>query len=84
MASTAKRREDALRWLRRFEAADEVERAATIRDGPRPEWSIAISLSLIESARAAGFLSPSALAIRAREDEAVRRTWERLRAGLSK
>jgi hypothetical protein len=84
MASTAKRREDALRWLRRFEAAEEVERAAVIKDGPRPDWSIAISLSLIESARAAGFLSTSALAIRAREDEEVRRTWDRLRAGLAK
>jgi hypothetical protein len=84
MASTAKRREDALRWLRRFEALEEVERAATMRDGPRPEWSVAISLSLIESARAAGFLSPAALALRAREDEAVRSIWDRLRAGLSK
>ena len=90
MASTEKKsgtgtsREDALRWLRRFEAAEEVERVAATRDGPRPEWSIAISLSLIESARAAGFLSTSALAIRAADDEPVRQTWERLRAGLSK
>jgi hypothetical protein len=90
MASTEKKsgtgasKEDALRWIRRFEAAEEVDRAAAMRDGPRPEWSIAISLSLIESARAAGFLSTSVLAIRAAEDEPVRRTWDRLRAGLSK
>jgi hypothetical protein len=77
-------KEDALRWLRRFEAAEEVERVARRREGPRPEWSIAISLSLIESARAAGLLSPSAIALREREDEAVRRTWDRLRAGLPK
>jgi hypothetical protein len=90
MASTTKKsgggagREAALRWLLRFEAAAEVDRVAARRIGPRPEWSIAISLSLIESARAAGFLSTSALATRAAEDEAVRRTWDRLRAGLSK
>jgi hypothetical protein len=90
MSSTSRKpakgasREDALRWLRRFEAAEEVERVAARREGARPEWSIAISLSLIESARAAGFLSPSSLAVRAAEDESVRRTWDRLRAGLSK
>jgi hypothetical protein len=90
MASTRKKfgtvasREDALRWIRRFEAVEEVDRVAARRDGPRPEWSIAISLSLIEAARAAGFLSPSTLALREAEDEAVRRTWDRLRAKLPK
>ncbi|MGH9324861.1 MAG: hypothetical protein ACRD3V_33885 [Vicinamibacteria bacterium] len=77
-------KEDALRWIRRFEAAEEVDRAAARRDGPRPQWSIAMSLSLIEAARTAGFLSPSALALREAEDQAVRRTWDRLRAGLPK
>jgi hypothetical protein len=39
---------------------------------------------LIEAARAAGFLSPSALAIRESDDEAVRLTWDKLRARLRK
>jgi hypothetical protein len=74
-------RDDVLRWLGRFE---EAERTAAMRNGPRPEWSIAISLSMIDAARAAGFLSRSSLSIRAAEDAAVRRTWQRLRVGLSK
>ena len=87
MSSTAKgglSREDALRWLERFDAVAEMDRAAEKERGARPQWSIEISLSLIEAARAAGFLSPTALAIRESEDEGVRRTWERLRAGLRK
>jgi hypothetical protein len=47
---------EARRWIQRFEAAEELDQAAARREGPRPEWSIAISLSLIEAARAAGFL----------------------------
>jgi hypothetical protein len=77
-------KDEARRWLRRFEAAEEIDRAAARREGPRSRWSIAMALSLIEAARAAGFLSPSALATRESEDEAVRRTWDKLRAGLSK
>jgi len=85
MSSTAKgslSKEDALRWLERFEAVAEIDQAAEKKREARPQWSIEISLSLIEAARAAGFLSPSALAIREFENEAVRRTWDRLRAGL--
>jgi hypothetical protein len=90
MGSTARKspgilaKDEARRWLQRFEAIEEVDRAAARREGPRPQWSIATALSLIETARAAGFLSASALAIRESEDEAVRGTWDRLRAGLSK
>jgi hypothetical protein len=87
MSSTAKgslSKEDALRWLERFDAAAEMDRADERKRGARPQWSIEISLSLIEAARAAGFLSSAALAIRESEDEGVRRTWERLRDGLRK
>ncbi len=87
MSSTAKgslSKEVAQRWLERFEAVAEIDQAAERKQGARPQWSIEISLSLIEAARAAGFLSPSALAIRESEDEGVRRTWDRLRDGLRK
>ncbi len=85
MSSAAKgnlSKKDALRWLERFEAAAEIDRIAEKKRGARPQWSIEISLSMIEAARAAGFLSPAALAIRESEDEAVRRTWDRLRGRL--
>ncbi len=77
-------KEEARGWLERFEAAAEIDRLAEKARGPRPQWSIERSLSLIEAARAAGFLSPAALATRESEDEAVRRTWDKLRAGLRK
>jgi hypothetical protein len=87
MSSTAKgtvSKEGARRWLESFERVAEIDRAADEEQGARPQWSIEISLSLIEAARAAGFLSPSALATRESEDEGVRRTWDRLRHGLQK
>jgi len=87
MSSTAKgslSKEGAQRWLEKFEAVAAMDQAAEKKRGARPRWSIVISLSLIEAARAAGFLSPSALATRESEDEAVRRTWDRLRARLRK
>lgn len=87
MSSIAKgslSKEDARRWLERFEAVAEIDQAAEKEQGARPQWSIGISLSLIEAARVAGFLSPSVLAIRESEDEAVRRTWDKLRARLRK
>jgi len=87
MSSTAKGRrskEGVQRWLESYEAAAEMDQAAERERGARPEWSIEISLSLIEAARTAGFLSPSLLAIRESEDEAVRRTWDRLRDRLLK
>ena len=77
-------KEEAQLWLRRFEAAEEIDRAAQRNQGPRPHWSIETALSLFEAARAAGFLSPSALRVRISEDEAVRGTWDRLRARLRK
>ncbi len=87
MSSIAKgtlSKEVAQRWLERFEAAAEIDQAAEKKRGARPQWSIEISLSLIEAARAAGFLTPSALATRESDDEAVRRTWDRLRDRLRK
>lgn len=77
-------KEEAQRWLERFDAIAEVDQVSERKLGPRPEWSIETALSMIESARAAGFLSASALAIRESEDSAVRATWDRLRAGLRK
>ena len=44
---------DARRWLQGFEAAGRADREAKRAQGPRPEWSIALALSLIDAARAA-------------------------------
>lgn len=77
-------KEEARRWIERFEAAEEADREAMRREGPRPKWSVEMALSLIEAARSAGLDFSAAQAGRKAEDEAVRRTWDALRARFRK
>ena len=65
-------------WIEGFEAIHQIDLEEMSRLGPNPKWSIAISLSMIEAARASGKLPASPG--REEEDEKVRRNWERLRA----
>lgn len=71
-------------WIQGFEAIAQADRERLRQQGPRPEWSIPVALSLIEAARAAGsgtrVLDPG----REAADEAVRKVWERLRVRLRK
>jgi hypothetical protein len=72
---------DARRWLQRFDAAERADRDARRSLGPRPQWSIALALSLLDAARTVSggaVVDPR----RAQQDEAVRRTWQRLRASI--
>lgn len=65
-------------WIEGFEAAAEVDRAALQAEGPRPQWSICVALSLIEQARRwTGLSTPDP---RREEDvEKVRLAWAKLR-----
>ncbi|HSS77871.1 MAG TPA: hypothetical protein VLV54_14150 [Thermoanaerobaculia bacterium] len=65
-------------WIEGFEAIKQVDRERLRQLGPRPRWSVTVSLSLIEAARASG----KALRDLNREAEAerVRQVWARLRA----
>ena len=75
-------RVEAQRWLDGFDQAARADRDTKRRQGPRPEWSMTLALSLIHAARtAAGGHLPSDPR-RARDEEAVRQAWERLRASL--
>lgn len=69
---------DLRRWQARFQAVEAEDRETLRREGPRPEWSIALSLSMIEAARS---ILPSRRPDPAREaeDAAVIRAWDRLR-----
>jgi hypothetical protein len=73
---------DARRWLQGFEAAERADREAKRAQGPRPEWSIALALSLIDAARAAARERPLLDPRRAAQDETVRQVWARLRLRL--
>jgi hypothetical protein len=71
---------DVRRWLSGFEAAERASVEALRAHGPQRVRSIALSLSLLHSARAAaGGRYPLDLR-RADSDAAVRLVWERLRA----
>lgn len=75
-------RTDLQRWIAGFEAADEADREARRAQGPRPEWSIMLSLSLLDAAKSdAGGRYPFDPHRRANE-EAVRAVWTRLRERL--
>jgi hypothetical protein len=65
-------------WIGGFEAAAQVDRAALQTEGPKPQWSIATALSLIEQARQwTEFSRPDP---RREEDvEKVRLIWTKLR-----
>ena len=73
---------DARRWLQGFEAAERADREEKRVRGPRPEWSIALALSLLDSARAAAPEWPLVDPRRTAQDEAVRQVWARLRLRL--
>ena len=73
---------DARRWLQGFEAAERADHDAKRRQGPRPEWSIALALSLLRAALLAADGRPLLDPRRAGQDEAVRRVWGRLRSQL--
>jgi hypothetical protein len=71
---------DARRWLQGFDAAERADIEARRRAGPRPEWSIALSLSLLHAARLAAGNRSLVDPRRAAQDEAVRAIWARLRS----
>jgi hypothetical protein len=73
---------DARRWLQGFEAAGRADNEARRAQGPRPEWSIALALSLIDAARAVSQAQPLLEARRTRQDDIVRDVWARLRSNL--
>ena len=73
---------EARRWLQRFEAVDRADREAKRAQGPRPDWSIALALSLIDAARAAAREWPLLDPRRPAQDETVRQVWTRLRSRL--
>ena len=65
-------------WIEGFEAIKQADRERLRQTGPRPQWSVAVSLSLIEAARASG--KPLYDPRREAEDERVRQVWTRLKA----
>lgn len=67
-------------WIKELEAVHQIDREEMSRLGPNPEWSISVSLSIIETVRASG-VSLQDLK-REEEDEQVRRNWEKLRAAF--
>jgi hypothetical protein len=70
---------DIRRWLHGFEEADRAARLARQREGPDPQRSIALSLSLLDAVlTATGGRYPDDPR-RAEMDQAVRITWDRLR-----
>src|SRR5437867_5290179 len=73
-------RADARRWVQDFEAARRADIDAKRHEGPRPQWSIALALSLLRSARIAAKGRPLIDARRVDQDERVRATWDRLRS----
>jgi hypothetical protein len=75
-------RSEAHRWLAGFQAAARADRIAKRRAGPRPEWSIHLALSLLESAHSAAGDHPLTTPGRDRQVERVRAAWDRLRSRL--
>jgi hypothetical protein len=74
---------DVRRWFAGFEAAEEADREALRQQGPRPQESAALFLSLLEAARTtAGGRLPIDQR-RAEREEAVRAAWDRLRSRLT-
>jgi hypothetical protein len=58
----------------------EIGRTARAAAPPDVEWSIRVSLPLIDAARAALAKAPALAAHRAAEDAAIREIWARVRA----
>lgn len=70
---------DVRRRLEGFEAARLADLAAARAAGPKLERSIRLALSLLQAARAAAGGEYPVDPRRSAEDEAVQRTWHRLR-----
>ena len=79
MAMTAA---DLRQWISNFEAADQADREQKRREGALPEQSIALSLSLLNTARHLAGDRPLIDPRRVEDDEAVRAVWDRLRSHL--
>ena len=71
---------DVRRWLSGFEAAERASIEALRAQGPQRARSIALSLSLLDSASAAAGGHYPQDSRRADSDAAARVVWERLRA----
>ncbi len=69
-------------WIAGFEAAERADMDERRRQGPRPEWSVALSLSLLDAARHAAGDRPLIDPRRDEDDEAARAVWQRLRSPL--
>jgi hypothetical protein len=65
-------------WIEGFEAIKQADRERLRETGPRPQWSVSVSLSLIEAAQASG--KPLRDPRREAEDERIRQVWARLKA----
>jgi hypothetical protein len=65
-------------WIEGFEAIKQADRERLRQTGPRPRWSVSVSLGLIEAAQASG--KPLRDPRREAEDERVRQVWTKLKA----
>jgi hypothetical protein len=65
-------------WIEGFEAIKQADRERLRQTGPRPQWSVTVSLSLIEAAQSSG--KPLRDLSREAEDEQVRQVWTKLKA----
>jgi len=64
-------------WIEGFEAVKRADRERLRQTGPRPDWSVTVSLSLIGAAKASG--KPLRSLSREAEDDRVRQVWTRLK-----
>ncbi len=65
-------------WIEGFEAIKQADRERLRQMGPRPQWSVSVSMDLIEAAQASGIRLRDPR--REAEDERVRQLWTRLKA----
>jgi len=72
----------ARRWLDGFKAAERADIDARRREGPQPQRSIALSLSLLAAARSAAGGRTLVDPRRAERDAVVRAVWDRLRSRM--
>jgi hypothetical protein len=69
---------DLQQWIDDFGAAESADRESSAASRARPDWSIALALSMIESAPLS-LGDPRIEALRRPDDEAARSVWECLR-----
>jgi hypothetical protein len=70
------------RWIARFEAIAEADRAALRRQRQDPEEVVRLALGLIDAAREAARAHPALERLREADAEPVRATWVLLRKRL--